>query len=301
MGVGNALTATEIDKVWGPSRATGAGSLGLSARLSTVANDRGVVERSRPPSKDTHAVSVWIEGSTFSELYLDGAPRFAQVRDSTRFQTARAGESVRAVLSQSTGSCIDLYMPNAILTDFIDAEMSCASTSFELLPAGLEQDAEITSLAHRVAEEIQRPSIASRAMIDGATLFLSAALIRRWSNRAEPARPVSGGLAAWQVRRAIAAMHASPDGNLTLSQLSQEVGLSPYHFARAFKISTGEPPHRHHLRIRLERARELIEATDRKIGDIAAEVGYEDSSYFSRAFRTHFGIRPNAYRILRRT
>jgi AraC family transcriptional regulator len=288
--------AFEIDKVWGPAKAIGAGSLGLSARLSSVKAGRGVVERVRPKWDETHAISVWVKGASRSDLYLDGKKRFSALRDRSTFQLARAGESVRAILSGSTGECVDLYLPEALLSGFVESEFSVGKEKFELMPIALERDAEIVSLASRVAEEIDRPSPASEITIDGATLLLSAALIGRWSNLAPRLKSKTGGLAPWQVRRVLDLMHARNNANVSLSEFSTEVGLSPYHFARAFKLSVGESPHRHHLRIRFDRARDLIETTDMKISEIAFEIGYEDVSFFSKMFRTFFNVRPSEYR-----
>ena len=295
------IQATDIDKVWGPAKAVGAGALGLSARLSSAKARRGVVERVRPKCDATHAVSVWVKGSTHSELHLDGRRRFAGLRDRNTFQLARAGESVRAVLSQSHGECIDLYLPHALLKDFAETELGVSGDAVELVPARLEGDPEIVNLARRLAEEIERPAIATGLAIDGATLLLAAALIRRWSNRSNAPAWRKGGLAPWQVRRALELMRAPSRPTLSLQELSAEVGLSPYHFARSFKISVGEPPHKHHVRLRLERARDLVESTDLAISEIAADAGYDDVSYFAKAFRTAFHANPSAHRALRRS
>ena len=82
----------------------------------------------------------------------------------------------------------------------------------------------------------------------------------------------------------------------TLAELAADLGLSPFHFARAFKRSTGVPPHRYLVQLRLERAGELLTGTKLPVTDIAARVGYDDPGYLSRLFRHEFGMTPAQYR-----
>jgi len=85
-----------------------------------------------------------------------------------------------------------------------------------------------------------------------------------------------------------------------LAELAALAGLSPFHFARAFKISTGLPPHRYQGRLRLNRALELFAKTDLTIGDVAASVGYETPQSFARLLQRELGTTPTRYRRERR-
>ncbi|AMJ59646.1 helix-turn-helix domain-containing protein [Bosea sp. PAMC 26642] len=72
--------------------------------------------------------------------------------------------------------------------------------------------------------------------------------------------------------------------------------LSVYHFVRAFKRSTGHAPHAYLIRIRVENARRLLEATDRSLTEIAFDVGYESPQSLARAFNKVLGLSPTTYR-----
>ena len=89
--------------------------------------------------------------------------------------------------------------------------------------------------------------------------------------------------------------------HLTLDDLAQIVDVSPFHFARAFKLSTGETPHAYLRRLRCERAKTLLAGTVCSIGEIAAEVGYETPQAFARMFRAEVGASPGEYRRERRS
>jgi AraC family transcriptional regulator len=294
------LTAQAVDQLWGASKATGGGLLGLTARLS-VTNAESPSEISRPACNHTHAISVWVTGSTHSELRLDGKTRFSQVRGEGTFQIARAGEAVKAVLSQRKGKCLDLYLPDAALKACLARDFDKEDSRLELKEVGVERDAEITRLARAVLFELETPHVAASVAIDSATLALCVALIRRWSNRTEVVAAPRPSLAPWKVRRVSDILKHSLAESPTLTELAANAGLSPYHFLRAFKSAVGVPPHRYQMQLRMNRARELLETTDLSVTEIAAQVGYDDPSYLGRLFRKHFGTTPAAYRRERRS
>src|SRR5437667_1949848 len=80
------------------------------------------------------------------------------------------------------------------------------------------------------------------------------------------------------------------DGELSLTRLSGIGCFSPFHFHRIFQGVTGETLNSHVRRVRLERAAVLMKATPQKrITDVALEVGFAGTAEFSRAFTNHFG------------
>jgi transcriptional regulator GlxA family with amidase domain len=105
-----------------------------------------------------------------------------------------------------------------------------------------------------------------------------------------------GGLAPWQERRAKELMNANLGGEMPLSRLAASCGLSVRHFARAFRQSTGAPPHRWLLKRRVERATELMNDRARPLPDIAISCGFADQSHFTRVFTALVGVTPNAWR-----
>lgn len=110
--------------------------------------------------------------------------------------------------------------------------------------------------------------------------------------RAERAR---GGLAPAVRRRILELMDAHADDSLTLTDLAGAAGLSPTHFARAFKESVGRAPHQHLMAVRLERARRLLESPHAALSDIAARSGFADQAHLTRLFKRHYGVTPGAF------
>jgi AraC-like DNA-binding protein len=72
--------------------------------------------------------------------------------------------------------------------------------------------------------------------------------------------------------------------------------MSKAHFARTFKRTAGQSPVQFILGIRIDRAKELLDFTDKSIGDIAEASGFSDQNYFARTFKKVTGMTPTQYR-----
>jgi transcriptional regulator GlxA family with amidase domain len=73
-------------------------------------------------------------------------------------------------------------------------------------------------------------------------------------------------------------------------------GLPERSFARRFSKATGMSPMEYVHRLRLEEAKQMLETGDEPVEAVAAEVGYQDTSFFGRLFRRRVGLTPAHYR-----
>jgi len=103
-------------------------------------------------------------------------------------------------------------------------------------------------------------------------------------------------LAPWQVKKVTDFIRANLTETLRLSELAAISGLSPSHFGRAFKGSTGLPPHRWQLNMRIEQARAMLSDAGASLADIACATGFADQSHFTRVFSKIVGTSPGAWR-----
>jgi AraC family transcriptional regulator len=126
---------------------------------------------------------------------------------------------------------------------------------------------------------------------DGVILAIFAALAKHGARRAARARR---GLADWQLRRVVEKIESLQA--VSLAELAASANLSPFYFARAFKQTTGVPPHHFQQRVRIERAKDLLTSTSLSITEIAFRVGYGSSQTLARVFRRNVGSTPAEYR-----
>ena len=82
---------------------------------------------------------------------------------------------------------------------------------------------------------------------------------------------------------------------ITLGQVAEHVSFNPEYFSRLFTRETGLHFVAYLNNLRMRRAVELLERTDKKIYEIAEEVGFSNVSYFSTVFKKNFGQNPNVY------
>ena len=106
----------------------------------------------------------------------------------------------------------------------------------------------------------------------------------------------SSELPAGRLRRVTDYIQENLQRELRLAELSALVHMSPYHFARLFKRSTGVPPHRFLVRRRIDEARALLEARTVPIAEISRLVGFRTPSHFTTTFRRITGMTPSTYR-----
>src|SRR5438093_3458614 len=117
---------------------------------------------------------------------------------------------------------------------------------------------------------------------------------------AVPARGDVGSLPACRLRRVTEYIQQNLDKDLTLAELAAVVYMSPYHFARLFKSSTGIPPHRFVVRQRIAQARAWLARPELSIAQISRLVGFRTPSHFTTVFRRLSGVTPRRYRLTAR-
>ncbi|MCS6886316.1 MAG: AraC family transcriptional regulator [Acidobacteriota bacterium] len=84
------------------------------------------------------------------------------------------------------------------------------------------------------------------------------------------------------------------DYNVSLKELSQLSGLSPYHLTRVFHRQVGLPPHAYLEQIRIHHAKQLIR-NGASIAEAAYSTGFADQSHFTRHFKKLVGVTPGKY------
>lgn len=111
-----------------------------------------------------------------------------------------------------------------------------------------------------------------------------------------PIAPSRGGLAPWQLKKITAFIENRLDDKIHVEDLADCARLSPSHFCRAFKTTTGETPHAHVMRMRLEKAQVMMLETEETLSQIADACGLADQAHLTRLFRQRLGATPYQWR-----
>jgi AraC family transcriptional regulator len=156
-------------------------------------------------------------------------------------------------------------------------------------------DAVIRHIGGSLMEGLRRPDETNQLFIDHMMLAFTAHVAQAYGGvrSTELAR---GGLAPLQAKRACERLESDLGGKLSLQQVAAEFDLSVSHFSRAFRISTGLPPHQWLLRQRVKAAKQLMSVRDLPLSEIAISAGFANQSHFTRVFSEVVGISPGAWR-----
>src|SRR5271155_5721400 len=125
---------------------------------------------------------------------------------------------------------------------------------------------------------LKTPEMFSQLFMDYFTLMISSHLVGQYGHRRESIPHLEGGLAPWQKRRVVELVHEHLDGEVKLSTLADECGLSVSHFARSFRKSFGTSAHQYLILQRVEIAKALLSQTQNSLSQIAVLTGFSDQA-----------------------
>lgn len=103
------------------------------------------------------------------------------------------------------------------------------------------------------------------------------------------------GLSRRALNRACSFIAENLGERFTLDDLARQAGVSRFHFARLFRVSTGDSPMAYLLKSRIERAKQMLLQDDRPVCEVAAVLGFCDQSHLTRTFRRLTGLTPREF------
>jgi len=162
-----------------------------------------------------------------------------------------------------------------------------------------KQDPVLDGLHPSVLHLLSHPDAHHRLVREHLMLTLLSHVATRYGGM-KSRRASVGGLAPWQVRRAKEALGDDLGTNISLADLAQHCALSPSHFSRAFKASTGLSPFAWLQRHRVERVKDMLRHTDVSLAEIAISCGFADQSHLGRLFSRQVGTPPGSWQRAQR-
>ena len=157
-------------------------------------------------------------------------------------------------------------------------------------------DPRIETIALSLLSELRSEGLGGRLYVESLANILGIHLLRQHSSVKQPSLPRSVGLDRATLRRVSTYIEEHLAEDLSLSELAAVAYLSPYHFARLFKASTGFAPHQYVIGRRIERAKLLLSTTNWSLAAIAHAVGFAHESHLALHFKRLTGLLPSSYR-----
>ena len=227
-------------------------------------------------------VEWWSEGRNRVEKTTAGSLILlpAGTRDRLRWQ----GDSERIVVS------IAPAMLKALGEEMGTATLSAFRAHWRLRSSGLRHL--ISDMGREAMEGWPRGGLYA----DLLAVSLSKQLLSHYAENPVAMRALAGGLTRPKLRLAMDYFHENMGEDLRLAHVAETLGLSPFHFARTFRESTGRTPYQYLLDQRVEHAKMRLRNSAWSVQEIGAQVGFKSDVNFVRAFRQRVGVAPGAWR-----
>ena len=158
------------------------------------------------------------------------------------------------------------------------------------------RDPQIEHICLALKAELETGCPSGRLYGDALATGLAARLLGKYSARIPAAQNHNTNLPPYKLRRVIEYINDNLTENLTLAELAAVAFMNPHSFSRAFKQTTGTPPHRYVINCRVERAKTLLADDELPLVEVGLSVGFQTQSHFTTLFHRLTGVTPKAFR-----
>jgi AraC family transcriptional regulator len=259
-----------------------------------------VVEQHHFPSSEIpdvmfkrHVVVINIGHSVTVEFKKEGRfERFFKAKGAISFFPSHQPFSCRLKVERGVfGNVLFLALNPAFMTRVAGA-LKLDSDRIELIEQRRGTDPTLYHVALALRAGIQTGDALDRVYGEALSTALAAHLLGEYGTAVPGPKRQYARLPRKKLARAVGYVQDQLDADLTVFGIAQAVGLSPDHFSRLFKESTGQSPHRYVVEARVRKAKELLTTGKFTISEAAFHVGFVDQSHLTRHFKRVFGLPP---------
>ncbi|WP_310488457.1 AraC family transcriptional regulator [Chamaesiphon sp. VAR_69_metabat_338] len=168
--------------------------------------------------------------------------------------------------------------------------------SLEILPCFATPDPLVYQFCLELISELRAGESCCHLYVEHLIAALSIHLIRQYSVKNQSLRDANG-LPNSKLQQAISYINEHLTENLSLKDIANVVGMSPFYFTNLFKQSTGMTAYQYVVYHRIERAKQLLRKQGLSIAEVSEQVGFKSQSHFANVFRKHTKKTPKMYRL----
>ena len=196
---------------------------------------------------------------------------------------------------ETTDEALTFFIEPSFLSKVAKETESIDADKVEVRDLVKSYDPQLESIAYAFLKEMRTGGIGSQIYTDSLANMLAVSLLRNQCVFQANVREYLGGLSPANKAKAIDYIQAHLDRDLGLTEVSQLVGLSQYHFVRQFKKSVGITPHQYVMQQRVEMAKRMLKRQDIPLSDVAFDCGFSNQSHLGRVFKRYTGTTPKRY------
>jgi AraC family transcriptional regulator len=271
----------------------------ILSSASTRWNDI-LLEQHRIPSTEMpditykrHVVVLNIGRSTTWEQKKEGRFRsFFKPRGATSLLPSHQSFSGRLKVERGVSANVLFLALEHVFVNRTAVGLELDSDRIELVEQRRSNDPTIRHIAMALLAGVRTGAACDPMYGEALSTALAVHLLREYGAAVLGPKRHSGGLPREKLVRAVEYIQDQLDTDLTVSGIAQAVYMSPYHFTRLFKESTGQSPYQYVVEARVRKAKELLTTGKFTISEAAFRVGFFDQSHLTRHFKRLFGLTP---------
>jgi AraC family transcriptional regulator len=244
-------------------------------------------------SYETHEINLTLAGTIESSKQTATGELQCTRRRAGSLCIVPPGQTVRAVWKDEL-ECLSINL-NAAFFAQTTLEFNLPP-DFELKPVCETADPLMQHIGLALINAADSPETTEKIYAESLAQTLLLHLFKNYGAPLPGRRNMNGGLAGYRLRRVNEFITAHLEDDLSLSEIAAVAGLSPFHFARAFRRTVGLTPQQFVTQKRLERAKELLKNRDLPLVEVSLQAGFKNQSHFTTLFRKFTALTPKAWR-----
>ncbi|HYY30444.1 MAG TPA: AraC family transcriptional regulator [Chthoniobacterales bacterium] len=243
--------------------------------------------------KRQHVAAINIGRSTTWETKKEGRfQRFFKARGAISFFPSDQPFCGRLKVERDMFADVLFLALDPVFISRVAEGLEFDTERIELVRQGRSTDPTLHHIGMALRAGIQTGAALDRMYGEALSTALAVHLLRGYSAGVPGPKRQYGGLPREKLVRAVEYIKDQLNTDLTVSGIAQAVFMSPYHFTRLFKESTGQSPYQYVVEARVRKAKELLTTGKFTISEVAYDVGFVDQSHLTRHFKRIFGLPP---------
>lgn len=188
-----------------------------------------------------------------------------------------------------------LYFTDIMLKRYATASFGTDVRYIELINLLFQDDRRLQQLLNENFLVCSNTDCYSPFLVEQSTHQLMHYLLENYNGYQLKSENIKGGLSPFHIRFIRETIAEEMSHKLSIERLASLIDLSPFHFARMFKLSFGESPASYVTRIRIEKIKRLL-GKKQSLVDISLQTGFNQQSHMTQHFKKLTGYTPAVYR-----
>jgi AraC family transcriptional regulator len=240
-----------------------------------------------------HVVAVNVGPRITCEFKKDG--RFRRIslpKDAITLSPGQQPFFRRSIVEQNAAADVLLVALDPLFLSQTAAQLQVYPDRVELIEQQRQTDPTLSHIALALRAELQAGRPSERMYGESLATALAVHLLRDYAGTAVKTHIGPGELSRQQLMRAVDYIEAQLSEDLTVAAIAHAIHMSPYHFSRLFKKTTGKSPYQYVIEARATRAKTLLQSGQFSIKEVAYEVGFADQSHLTYYVKKFYGVTP---------